>query len=141
MDFWGGGAGDYGHLAAAWLMSPVKPADAALLVGLLTRRETAVAQFAIAHQQPSTSSLRALLPQIEQDARPLLEALISEVNTLLHRVRRTSRHNQTLLSRTVEMHQETLQQLRPQSFTKTYSSGGRVSVASTLAPSTLRATG
>jgi flagellar biosynthesis/type III secretory pathway chaperone len=106
-----------------------------------TKRERVVAEFAIAHGQPSTISLRAMLPLIEADARPLLEALINEVNTLLHRVRRTSRHNHTLLARTVEMHQETLQQLRPQSFTKTYSSGGRVSVATAAGASTLRATG
>ena len=116
-------------------------AQAYRLAECRTRRETAVAEFARDNQQPSTSSLRALLPFIEVDARPLLEALINEVNALLHRVRRTSRHNQTLLSRTVEMHQETLQQMRPQSFTRTYSAAGRVSRASSRAPSTLHVTG
>lgn len=106
-----------------------------------TQRESAVSEFAIAHGQPSTTSLRSMLPLIEADARPLLEALINEVNALLHRVRRTSRHNQMLLSRTVEMHQETLQQLRPQTYTKTYSPAGRVSVATAHPTSTLRATG
>lgn len=106
-----------------------------------TRREAAVAEFAVTNGQPSTTSLRAMLPLIEADARPLLEALINEVNALLHRVRRASRHNHMLLSRTVEMHQETLQQLRPQTFTKTYSMGGRVSVSSAVPASTLRATG
>lgn len=106
-----------------------------------TARELAVSEFASAHRQPTTSSLRALLPFIEADARPLLEALINEVNALLHRVRRTSRHNQTLLTRTVELHQETMQQLRPQAFTKTYSNAGRVSVATTRPPSTLQVTG
>jgi flagellar biosynthesis/type III secretory pathway chaperone len=71
----------------------------------------------------------------------LLEALISEVNLLLHRVRRTSRHNHTLLSRAVEIHQDTLQHLRPQSFTKTYSPAGRLAVATARPPSTLRAAG
>ena len=51
--------------------------------------------------------LRALLPDIAPDARPLIEALINEVNALLHRVRRTSRHHHTLLSRAVEVHQDT----------------------------------
>lgn len=116
-------------------------AQARRLAECRTQRETAVAEFALAHGQPSTTSLRAMLPLIEADARPLLEALINEVNMLLHRVRRTSRHNQTLLCRTVEMHQETLQQLRPQTFTKTYSAGGRLAVATTVPTSTLRATG
>lgn len=116
-------------------------AQAHRLTDSRTRREEIVASFATTHGQPRTTSLRAMLPLIEADARPLLEALINEVNALLHRVRRTSRHNHTLLSRTVEMHQETLQQLRPQTFMKTYSPAGRVSVASTLPASTLRATG
>jgi flagellar biosynthesis/type III secretory pathway chaperone len=106
-----------------------------------TRREEAVAEFAQQHDRPINSSLRALLPLIEADARPLLEALIAEVNTLLHRVRRTSRHNHTMLSRTVEMHQETLQQLRPNAFTKTYSPAGRLEVAAAHTASTLRVAG
>jgi hypothetical protein len=105
------------------------------------RREQAVAGLAAQLGKPATSTLRALLPLIEADARPLLEALINEVNALLHRVRRTSRHNHTLLSRTLEVHQETLQQLRPQSFTKTYSPAGRVSLAAAHSSSTLRAAG
>jgi len=105
------------------------------------RREQAVAAFAAEHQRPATTSLRAMLPLIDADARPLLEALINEVNLLLHRVRRTSRHNHTLLARAVEVHQETLQQLRPQAFTKTYSPAGRVSVVTAQPSATLRATG
>jgi flagellar biosynthesis/type III secretory pathway chaperone len=56
-------------------------------------------------------------------------------------VRRTSRHNHSLLTRAVEVHQETLAQLRPHSFMKTYSPGGRVSVASAHNAPTLRAAG
>lgn len=105
------------------------------------RREQAVSSFAEQNGRPTTSSLRALLPLIEVDARPLLEALINEVNLLLHRVRRTSRHNHTLLSRAIEMHRETLQQLRPQAFTKTYSPAGRMAVAMAQPPTTLRVAG
>lgn len=101
------------------------------------RREQAVAAFAEEQGQPSSTSLRSMLPLIEADARPLIEALINEVNTLLHRVRRVSRHNHSLISRAVEMHQETLQQLRPNAYTKTYSPAGRVSVAAARPPSTL----
>ena len=105
------------------------------------RREEAVAAFATEHDRPATTSLRAMLPLIAEDARPLLEALINQVNAVLHRVRRTSRHNHTLLSRAVEVHQETLQQLRPHSFTKTYSSAGRLSMTTTQVSSTLRVAG
>jgi hypothetical protein len=106
-----------------------------------SRREQAVADFARDHDRPVSSSLRAMLGLIEADARPLLEALINEVNTLLHRVRRISRHNHTLLSRAVDVHQEMLQHLRPQAFTKTSSPAGRVAVSAAHPPSRLRVTG
>ena len=104
-------------------------------------REQAVAELAAYCKMPAASTLRSLLPKIEADARPLLEALINEINHLLHRVRRTSRHNHTLLSRTLELHQETLRQLRPDSFTKTYAADGRVSVAGSVGVPALRAAG
>jgi flagellar biosynthesis/type III secretory pathway chaperone len=100
-----------------------------------TRREQAVARLAEQHGQPASSTLRALLPLLEADARPLLEALIDEVNLLLHRVRRTSRQNHSLLTRAVEIHQEVLQQLRPTAFLKTYSPAGTVSVSAAQASS------
>ncbi len=106
-----------------------------------TRREEIVASFALRNERPANSTLRSLLPFVAVDARPLVEALIDEVNRLLHRLRRTSAHNQTLLGRIVEVHQETLVQLRPQAFTKTYSPVGRVSVASSEATSSLRVAG
>ena len=105
------------------------------------RREQTVATFATERGQPASSTLRSLLSLIEADARPLLEALIKEVNLLIHRVRRTSRHNHSLLARAVEVHQETLQQLRPQSFTKTYSPAGRVAVSVSAPARTLQVAG
>lgn len=105
------------------------------------RREQTVAALAATVQQPASATIRTLLPHIEADARPLLEALINEVNHLLHRVRRTSRHNQTLLSRTLELHQETLRQLRPDAFTKTYSPSGRVSLSGAATAPSLRVAG
>jgi flagellar biosynthesis/type III secretory pathway chaperone len=116
-------------------------AQARALAECRTRRERAVSAFAARHARPANSSLRSLLPLIEPAARPLLEALIHEVNTLLHRLRRASRHNHVLLSRTVEVHQEVLQELRPHAFTKTYSPAGRVSVAVAHRASTLRIAG
>ena len=104
-------------------------------------RETLVATFAVANAQPPSATLRSLLPIIDSNARPLIEALVDEINHLLHRVRRTSRHNHTLLTRAVEVHQETVQHLRPYAFTKTYSSAGRLAVAVAHPPVTLRAAG
>jgi len=114
--------------AAVLQLSAEIETQAFQLAGCRARREEAVAAFAETQGQPSTTTLRALLPLIEAEARPLLEALINEVNMLLHRVRRTSRHNHSLLNRAVQIHQETLQQLRPNAFATTYSPGGRLSV-------------
>jgi hypothetical protein len=105
------------------------------------RREQIVSAFSIQRGQAAGATLRSLLPLIEADARPLLEALIAEVNLLIHRVRRTGRHNHTLLARAVESHQETLQHLRPQAFTKTYSPAGRVAVAVAAPARTLQIAG
>lgn len=114
-------------------------------VGLVSRcrlqREALVALLARALGQPERATLRSLLPHIEPTARPLIEALIGEVNHLLHRVRRLNRQNHLLLSRTVAVHQETLAQLRPHAFMQTYTPAGRVQVAANPAASTLRAAG
>jgi len=98
------------------------------------RREQAVADFAAQQGEPRNRTLRSLLPHIAAEARPLIEALIDEVNALLHRVRKVSRHNHTLLSRAVEIHQEVLQQLRPTAFVTTYSPAGALSVSASSAP-------
>jgi flagellar biosynthesis/type III secretory pathway chaperone len=116
-------------------------AQARLIAQSRTRREEAVSAFARDNDRPLNSTLRALLPLIEADARPLLEALITEVNLLLHRVRRASRHNHSLLARTLEVHQETFQHLRPHAFTKTYSPAGRLAVSAAHPPVKLRAAG
>ncbi len=105
------------------------------------RRAQAVASFAQQAGRPANATLRSLLPLVEPDARPLIEALIAEVNLLLHRVRRACRHNHTLLSRAVEMHQETMHHLRPNAFQKTYSPAGRLAVANAHPATTLRAAG
>jgi flagellar biosynthesis/type III secretory pathway chaperone len=89
-------------------------------------REAIVAAFALEHNELPTVTLRSLLAHFTADVRPLLEALISEINVLIHRVRRTSRHNHSLLARTVEAQQELLRQLRPDAFTQTYAPTGRV---------------
>lgn len=112
-------------------------AQAGVVVQSHDRRKQTVADFAVEVGQPATSALRSLLSFIEPDARPLFEALIDEVNVLLRRVDRARRHNHTLLLRTVEIHQETLRQLRPQAFVKTYSPSGRVAMITAQASTAL----
>ena len=105
--------------------------------GKRQRREQLVRDFARANGQPPLSTLRSLLPCFPAEVRPMLEALIDEVNRLVHRARRHARQNSLLLQRAIELHQEALRVLRPESFTKTYSARGQVSVATaTAAPAT-----
>jgi flagellar biosynthesis/type III secretory pathway chaperone len=105
------------------------------------RREDAVATFASEHGQPASSTLRSLLPFAAAEARPLLKALITEINLLIHRVRRDGRRNQRLLRCVVDCHQEILRRLRPDAFTKTYAWDGRVSLASTEPAPMIRTAG
>ena len=88
-------------------------AQARLVAQSRRRRQHAVATFAGQRGRPPATPLREMLPLIEPDARPLLKALIAEVNILLHRVRRASRQTHLLLSRAAQVHQETLRHLRP----------------------------
>ena len=93
------------------------------------RREELVTAFATALGHAPACTLRSLLPDFAPEVRPLLEALINEVNVLIHRLRRISRHNHTLLARTVETHQQALRALRPGDFTETYAPNGRASLS------------
>jgi flagellar biosynthesis/type III secretory pathway chaperone len=115
--------------------------QARILQDCRARREQTVAAFSADLGVTDAPTIRSLLPHIEMAARPLLEALINEINHLLHRVRRTSRHNHTLLSRTLELHGETLRQLRPDAFSSTYSPDGRISVSAAGGVPALRAAG
>lgn len=90
------------------------------------RREEAVQQFAREQGQPAANSLRQLIPLFPADVQPLLQALITEINHLIHRIRRGARQNQVLLSRTVEAHEEALRTLRPDLYSKTYSPRGQM---------------
>ncbi len=96
---------------------------------LRERREQSVRFFAESHGQPADSTLRPLLPLFSEEVRPLLSALIDEVNHLIRRVRRGARRNHEILSRAVQIHQETLRTLRPAAFSKTYSHHGEVSIS------------
>jgi flagellar biosynthesis/type III secretory pathway chaperone len=90
-------------------------------------REQALSQFAIEHERPATSSLRQLLPFFTPEVRPMLEAILTEINHLIHRLRRRARHNQMMLSRSVEAYEEAIRTLRPEIFAKTYSARGALS--------------
>jgi flagellar biosynthesis/type III secretory pathway chaperone len=106
-------------------------------------REEIVREFAITQGRSPGSTLRSLLDCFPAEVRPMLEALIAEVNLLVHRARRGVRQNTMLLQKAIEVHQETLRTLRPESFNKTYSPRGQISVTApaSAVPSSLQAVG
>lgn len=104
-------------------------------------REEAVATFAVSRNEPVNATLRSLIPLFAEEVRPLLEALIGEVNVLIHRVRRASRHNHTLLARTVDNHQQLLRALKPDAFVQTYAPNGRAAMTTTQNTPALQAAG
>lgn len=105
---------------------------------LREKREALVTDMARACGADTELSLSKMLPCFPDFVRPLLQALVDEVNHMIRRTRQKARQNFMLLSRTMEITHETLQSLQPESYNKTYTKKGRVGVKSTL-PSRYRA--
>jgi flagellar biosynthesis/type III secretory pathway chaperone len=88
-------------------------------------REAAQRAYAIACNESPEKTLRQLLPTYAEEIRPLVKALIDEINLLVHRLRRDARQNQTLLARAVNVHEEALRAVMPESFNQTYTARGQ----------------
>jgi flagellar biosynthesis/type III secretory pathway chaperone len=114
--------------AANVRLNPTLQAQVEILHQCRGRREQAARDFAAALGQPSARTMRALLPLVAAEGRPLMAALIAEINHLVHRVRRALALNQRLLACSVDCQQEFMRRLWPSAFTKTYAADGRVSV-------------
>lgn len=98
-------------------------------------REATAKEFALAAGHPPESPLRALIDSCAEALRPLLHALMDEVNQLILKTRRRAQQNQMLLARSIEVSQQLLQRLNPDAITKTYSRGGRIKIATGAAGS------
>lgn len=97
------------------------------------RRAKCVSEFALKQGCAPGIGLRQLLPHFPVEVQPLLGALITEINHLIHRIRRDARQNQMLLSRAVAAHEEALRTLMPETFrARTYSPSGVVSASSVI---------
>jgi len=99
------------------------------LLACRQNREAAVDDFAQNQRICGATTLCSLIAHVSAEAKPLLQALVSELNRLVGRLRRISRHNRLFLIRTIENHQDLLRRLRPGSFTRIYAPDGSVSVA------------
>lgn len=99
---------------------------------LRERRESKVKAMADQCECDPELSLKNMLPHFPEYIRPLLEALIDEVNAMVTRTRRKARQNYLLLSRTMEITQEALRMTEPGNYSKTYSRKGYVGMSGTV---------
>jgi len=88
-------------------------------------REGLVTSVATRLNQPANSMLRELVRFFRKPIQPLIEALIDEINSLVTRARRRAQQNQMLLARSIEVMQEVLHRLNPETMHKVYGADGR----------------
>ncbi len=103
-----------------------------MMNALRERRECKVRLMADQCQCDPSLSLKGMLPHFPEYIRPLLEALIDEVNAMVTKTRRKARQNYLLLSRTMEITQEALRMTEPSNYSKTYSRKGHVGMSGTV---------
>jgi len=100
--------------------------------GLREQREELVREMARSFGVDAELSLSKLLPHFPDYLRPMLEALVHEINEMVRRTRRKARQNHQLLSRTMELNHETLRTLQPERYGKTYSKKGQIGVSNAI---------
>jgi hypothetical protein len=88
-------------------------------------REQVQRRLAASLNQPETTSLLQLAPQLPPDYRPLITALAEENGALLQRVQQRARQNDFLLRRSLEMMKNLLQSLVPVPQGGAYDGSGR----------------
>jgi flagellar biosynthesis/type III secretory pathway chaperone len=108
---------------------------------LRRNREKVMSDIAAFNELPLGTSLAEMKSVFPDSARPLLKALVDEINAMLNTLSRRSRQNQMLLARTCDIMEKTLQQLKPGNFVKTYSSKGSVAFHMTPIGANIQAVG
>ena len=91
-------------------------------------REATMNELASLAQLQGSRTLKRLIPYFRPAVRPLIEALVGEVNRLIAHTRRRAQQNQMLLARSVELTQDIISHLNPSAVSKTYSARGRVNI-------------
>ncbi len=85
---------------------------------------------------PHPTLLQSIL-LFPQPMRPLIEALASEVNRLIGKVRRRAEQNQMLLARTIEVTQKLCEKLKPGGVSRTYAQNGKMKIKAATGASRL----
>ncbi len=103
---------------------------------LRRRREELVGEIGGMVGVARPGRVRDLLAHLPEVVQPLFEALLTDINHMVRRNRQKARQNHLLLSRAMELTEQTLRVLQPGHFTRTYQRDGKVSLARTAAPAT-----
>lgn len=103
---------------------------------LRRQREAMVTTLAGRAGEESPGTLRKIVPHFSDNVRPLLEALMTDINHMVRRNRQKARQNHLLLSRSIELTEKTLRVLQPENFTRTYKRTGKMKLPERRAPAT-----
>lgn len=105
-----------------------------VVANLRQSRESMVRDLADRIGAERNDSLRALIPHFPEVVQPLVEALMRDINHMVRRNRQKARQNHLLLSRAMELTEQTLRVLQPENFTRTYHSNGKVAFPKQTTP-------
>ena len=97
-----------------------------IVAGARKKRDQLRKELSIALGQSATNSFRQLMSHVPNDYRPLLEALVEEINDLLFRSQQRLRQNHMLLRRSLDLMQQMIFSLFPSSGGQTYTQSGLV---------------
>jgi hypothetical protein len=89
-------------------------------------RERLVETLALGLGWPKESSLSSLMADLPEAVRPLLRALMDEINALVSQVQRRTHQNRMLLSQAVELAKQRLNSVDPHALPGTYSAQGTI---------------
>jgi flagellar biosynthesis/type III secretory pathway chaperone len=119
------------HRRTAELPENVDSVNAQAGVIAAARKERAQRQRQLARllDQPDTAGFTILIPMIPADYQPLVDALVSENNSLLVRVQQRARQNHLMLSHCVELMQQLINSIFPGVSPATYNEAGHVATA------------
>jgi hypothetical protein len=90
------------------------------------QRERLVEEMAVGLGWPKDSALSSLMTELPGAVRPLLRALMDEINALVAQVQRRTHQNRMLLAQAVELARQRLTSVDPHALPGTYSAQGTI---------------
>ena len=100
-----------------------------IIAGTRHKRDLLRKELAATLGHAATASFRVLTQSAPADYRPLLEALVSEINDLLGRAQTRLRQNHVLLRRSIDLMQQMITSLFPSAAGRTYNQAGSINKA------------